>query len=61
MCLLVGEVCAICRDGSMYPSVPVLIMCNGWGGREQQQRECKCDTVVDGEQHGAIVMQLDNI
>lgn len=62
MCLLLDEVCAICMDGSVHPSVPVLIMVNGWGaGREQQQCECECDTVVDGEEHGAIVMQLDNI
>ena len=45
MCLLMRNVCAICMDGSVYPSVSVLIMCNGWGEQREEQ-ECMCVRVV---------------
>lgn len=38
MCLLMREVCAIFMDGSVYPSVSVLIMCNGWGAEREEQQ-----------------------
>lgn len=31
MCLLMRKACAFYMDGSTYPSVSGLIMCNGWG------------------------------
>ena len=43
MSVLMREVYAIYMDGSVYPSVSVLIMCNGWGEqREEQEGVCVC-------------------
>jgi len=42
MCLLMRQACAIYMDGGMYPSVSVLIMCNGWGERGEEEKECTC-------------------
>lgn len=42
MCLLMRKACAIYMDGGMYPSVSVLIMCNGWGEQREEEKECMC-------------------
>lgn len=63
VCLLMCEVCVICMDGS----VPECSCADNvsWMGRRQGGRSSSVsasgDIVVHGEQHGAIVMQLDNI
>lgn len=46
MCLLMRKACAIYMDGGMYPSVSVLIMCNGWGEQREEEKECMCGAVV---------------
>lgn len=42
MCLLMRKACAIYMDGGMYPSVSVLIMCNGWGEQRGGERMYVC-------------------
>lgn len=42
VCLLMHEVCVIYMERSVYPSVSVLIMCNGWG-EEREEQQCLCE------------------